>query len=101
VAGFGLAALDAAAILSIPERTLARRKKEKRLSAEESDRLVRLARIAALAESTLGSRAKASAWLAAGNTALGGRVPVSELDTDLGAEEVEAVLTRLSHGVVG
>ncbi len=101
VAGFGLAALDAAAILRIPERTLARRRKERRLSAEESDRLVRLARIAAYAESTLGSREKAAAWLAAGNRALGGRIPLSELDTDLGAEEVETVLTRLSHGVVG
>src|SRR5262245_12754209 len=43
VSGFHLGAGDAGTILRIPERTLARRRKEKRLSAEESDRLVRLA----------------------------------------------------------
>jgi putative toxin-antitoxin system antitoxin component (TIGR02293 family) len=98
---FELPALDAVAILRIPQRTLARRKKEKRLSAEESDRLVRLARIAALAEEVLGSRDAAGRWLAARNRALGGRTPLSELDTDPGAEEVESVLLRLAHGVVG
>lgn len=101
VAGFGLGAGEAGTILRIPERTLARRRKERRLSAEESDRLVRLARIAALAEEILGSREKAARWLSSGNRALGNRTPLSELDTDLGAEEVEAVLQRLAHGIVG
>ena len=101
VAGFGLGSADAGTILRIPERTLARRKKERRLSAEESDRLVRLARIAALAEEILGSREHAARWLGGPNRALGGRTPLSELDTDLGAEEIEAVLQRLSHGIVG
>lgn len=100
-AGFRLEALDAVSILRIPERTLARRKKEKRLSVEESDRLVRLARIAALAEETLGTREKAALWLSVRNRALGGETPLSRLDTDLGAEEVEAVLHRLAHGVIG
>jgi putative toxin-antitoxin system antitoxin component (TIGR02293 family) len=101
VSGFGLGAGDAVTILRIPERTLARRRKEKRLSADESDRLVRLARIAALAEEVLGSRDKAARWLVAENRALGGRAPLSELDTDLGAEEIETVLQRLAHGIVG
>ena len=100
-AAFELAGTDAVSILRIPRRTLARRKKEKRLSAEESDRLVRLARIAALAEEVLGGRDVAGRWLAAANRALGGRTPLSELDTDLGAEEVETVLLRLAHGIVG
>jgi putative toxin-antitoxin system antitoxin component (TIGR02293 family) len=100
-AAFELPALDAVSILRIPRRTLARRKKERRLSAEESDRLVRLARIAALAEEVLGSRDAAGRWLAAQNRGLGGRTPLSDLDTDLGAEEVESVLLRLAHGIVG
>ncbi len=100
-AAFELGAPDAVSILRIPPRTLARRRKEKRLSAEESDRLVRLARIAALAEEVLGSRETAGRWLAAPNRALGGRTPLSELDTDPGAEEVESVLLRLAHGIVG
>jgi putative toxin-antitoxin system antitoxin component (TIGR02293 family) len=99
--GFSIDGSAIVAILRIPQRTLARRKKERRLTAEESDRLFRLGRVATLAEEVLGSRAKATAWLHAGNRALGGTTPLSELDTDLGAEQVEAVLLRLAHGVVG
>jgi putative toxin-antitoxin system antitoxin component (TIGR02293 family) len=99
--GFGIESPAIASILGIPARTLARRKKERRLSPEESDRLFRLGRLAALAEEVLGTRAKASAWLHAGNRALGGATPLSQLDTDLGAEEVESALLRIAHGVVG
>lgn len=100
-AGFAIEAPAVASILGIPARTLARRKKERRLSPEESDRLFRLGRLAALAEQVLGSRARASAWLHAENRALGGATPLSELDTDLGAEQVESALLRLAHGVIG
>jgi len=99
--GFSIDGSAIVAILRIPQRTLARRKKERRLTAEESDRLFRLGRVATLAEEVLGSRAKATSWLHADNRALGGAAPLSELDTDLGAEQVEAVLLRLAHGVVG
>lgn len=97
--GFGLAGDDLTAILRIPARTLARRKKQRRFSAEESDRLFRLGRIATLAEETLGNRTKATQWLHSRNRALDNRTPLSELDTDLGAEQVESVLLRLAHGV--
>lgn len=97
--GFSIDGSTLVAILRIPRRTLARRKKDRRLTAEESDRLFRLGRVATLAEETLGSRARATAWLHTGNRALGGAIPLSELDTDLGAEQVEAVLLRLAHGV--
>ena len=97
--GFSIDGSTLVAILHIPQRTLARRKKERRLTAEESDRLFRLGRVATLAQETLGSRASATAWLHAANRALGGVAPLSELDTDLGAEQVEAVLLRLAHGV--
>ena len=99
--GFSIDGSAIVAILRIPQRTLARRKKERRLTAEESDRLFRLGRVATLAEETLGSREKATDWLHTGNRSLGGATPLSELDTDLGAEQVEAVLLRLAHGVVG
>lgn len=99
--GFAIEVPAVASILGIPARTLARRKKERRLSPEESDRLFRLGRLAALAEDVLGTRAKAAAWLHTANRALGGAVPLSRLDTDLGAEEVEATLLRLAHGVAG
>ena len=99
--GFSIDGSAIVAILRIPQRTLARRKKERRLTAEESDRLFRLGRVATLAEEILGSRAKATGWLHTAYRALGGATPLSELDTDLGAEQVEAVLLRLAHGDVG
>jgi len=85
--------------LRIPARTLARRRSVGRLSAGESDRLVRLGRIAALAEEVLGNRARAARWLRQSNRALGQAVPLRRLDTDLGAREVETVLLRIEHGV--
>ncbi len=87
------------ALLHLPARTLARRKRERRLRTDESDRLVRLGRIATLAEQVLGSRAKASSWLHRSNRALGNVPPLRQLDTDLGAREVEDLLIRIAHGV--
>src|SRR3989441_12202458 len=48
-------------VLHLPPRTLARRKKAHRLSADESDRLLRLARVAARAEDVFGSQERARA----------------------------------------
>jgi len=86
-------------VLHLPARTLARRKKARRLRADESDRLLRLARIAAYAEEVFGKREKAAAWLQKPNRALGGVVPLDLLDTDLGALQVEQILGRIEHGV--
>lgn len=86
-------------VLGIPPRTLARRKKERRLPAAESDRVLRVARIAAFAEDVLGEAGKAGRWLQKPNRALGGAIPLDQLDTDLGAERVSQVLGRIAHGV--
>ncbi|HEV8640806.1 MAG TPA: antitoxin Xre-like helix-turn-helix domain-containing protein [Methylomirabilota bacterium] len=86
-------------VLHLPPRTLARRKKARRLSADESDRLLRLARVAARAEEVLGSRERAGAWLRGTVRALGQVRPLDLLDTDLGAQQVERILGRIEHGV--
>jgi putative toxin-antitoxin system antitoxin component (TIGR02293 family) len=85
--------------LHLPPRTLARRKKARRLSAAESDRLLRLARVAARAEDVLGSQERAGAWLREPVRALGRVRPLDLLDTDLGAQQVERILGRIEHGV--
>jgi putative toxin-antitoxin system antitoxin component (TIGR02293 family) len=90
---------ELAAILDVPPRTLARRKKARRFSAAESDRLFRVGRIGALAEEVLGGRAKARGWLHRPNRALGSKTPLQMLDGDLGAAEAEAVLRRIEFGV--
>ena len=86
-------------VLDLPLRTLARRKRERRLHANESDRLLRLGRIATLAEEVLGSREKAVAWLRKPNKALGGASPLDRLDTDIGTEQVDQVIFRIAYGV--
>jgi len=88
-----------ALVLRIPPRTLARRRRERRLRPDESDRLFRVARIAALAEEALGGRDRAARWLKRPNRALGNAIPLDHLDTDLGARQVEDILGRISHGI--
>jgi putative toxin-antitoxin system antitoxin component (TIGR02293 family) len=86
-------------VLALPARTLARRRVERWLRADESDRLFRVSRIAALAEVTLGTRERAVQWLRRPNRALGNQPPLRQLDTDLGSRQVEEILVRTAHGV--
>jgi putative toxin-antitoxin system antitoxin component (TIGR02293 family) len=97
--GFEIGMSDLVAVLHVPARTLARRRRQKRLRADESDRLFRLGRIAALAEEVLGSREKATRWLHQPNRALASAVPLRQLDTEVGARQVEDLLLRIAHGV--
>ncbi len=86
--------------LSIPPRTLSRRlANHSRLTHEESDRTLRMARVVALAKEILGSEEKASRWLSNPNRALGGRVPFDLLDTDVGVRSVEEILERIAYGI--
>jgi putative toxin-antitoxin system antitoxin component (TIGR02293 family) len=98
-ARFGIPQESLVRVLHLPPRTLARRKKARRLSAAESDRLLRLARVAARAEDVFGSQERAGAWLRGTVRALGSVRPVDLLDTDLGAQQVERILGRIEHGV--
>jgi putative toxin-antitoxin system antitoxin component (TIGR02293 family) len=87
-------------VLGIPSRTLARRKSEGRFQPEESDRLLRTARIYARVIEVFESDARAaSEWLTTPQTALGGLLPLELVRTELGAREVEALLDRLEQGV--
>jgi putative toxin-antitoxin system antitoxin component (TIGR02293 family) len=95
---FGIGASEMLRILRLPSRTLARRKKTGVLSADESDRLVRFARIGGLAEEVLGSSVPAGRWLREPNPALGNTAPICWLDTDIGVKEIEQLLIRIAHG---
>lgn len=90
---------ELAQALAIPERTLARRKREGLLSAEESAKMVRFARTVERAEAVFEDVESALAWLQSPNAALGGNTPLSLLDTDLGADSVLDTLGRIEHGV--
>lgn len=95
----GLTHRDLLAVLGTAARTLARRKQGRHLSPLESDRLYRLARVTQLAAEALGGVDKARAWLGRANRSLGGPTPLSLLDTEIGARQVEEALTRINHGM--
>ncbi|MBX5480807.1 MAG: DUF2384 domain-containing protein [Myxococcaceae bacterium] len=90
---------EVAATLSIPRSNVTRRKSEGRFKREESEKALRLGRVAVRAEEVLGSMEKAYRWLRAPNPALGGKRPIEMLDVDLGAEKVEDILGRIDYGV--
>lgn len=86
--------------LIIPRRTLAHRSaKGERLSREESDRAVRVARTAAMAEIVFGEPARAWRWLRKPKERFDGRTPCEMLATEAGARLVEEMLVQLDHGM--
>jgi putative toxin-antitoxin system antitoxin component (TIGR02293 family) len=91
--------LELARALNIPERTLARRKREGTLNSEESAKLLRLARAVGRANEIFESPDAARHWLKSPNSALAGFTPLSMLDTEIGAESVLDTLGRIEHGV--
>jgi putative toxin-antitoxin system antitoxin component (TIGR02293 family) len=96
----GLPASALAELIQIPIRTLTRRKSEGKFAPEESDRLVRAARVFGRAmELFEGDGDAARAWLTARQPALGGLVPLQLARTDVGAGEVESLIGRLEQGI--
>lgn len=91
---------EVSGLLGIPQRTLTRRKAEGRFSQEESDRLLRSARLfARTLELFEGDVEAARDWLSRPSEALGGLTPIELAPTDLGTREVEALVDRLEQGV--
>jgi putative toxin-antitoxin system antitoxin component (TIGR02293 family) len=85
----------------VPKATFARRAKsaEKRLSPEESDRVVRLARIWRLAMTCWKNEADARDFLTRKHMLLNGRTPLDvAAGSETGAAEVERVIGRLIYG---
>jgi putative toxin-antitoxin system antitoxin component (TIGR02293 family) len=81
-------------------RTIVRLQKEQKpLNATWSDRLYRLARVAALAQDVFESSETATNWLKRPNRALSGQSPIDLLDTDAGTEQVVELLDRIEYGV--
>lgn len=91
---------DAVSLVQISSRTLSRRKEEGRLHPDESDRLIRAARIFAFTlELFDGDAVSARRWLTTAQPALGGSTPIVYASTEVGAREVEALIGRIEHGI--
>lgn len=87
------------AAVNLSPRTMERRRLQKRMTTDESQKIARFARIVALGDEVFADPQVTSQWLQRANRALCGIAPIDLLDTDDGAREVEAVLMRLEHGV--
>ncbi len=92
---------ELAAKLGISPRTVRdQRKKAGRLSRDNTEKLVRIARIQRQARKIFTTDDAVSQWLASPAPALDGVAPIDMLDTDVGAREVEAVLNGIAYGNV-
>ena len=85
--------------LGISKATLHRRKLAGRLEPDESDRVVRFARLMGKAVEVFESDQTARAWLSSPQYGLGGETPLDYATTELGAREVENLLGRIDHSV--
>ena len=91
---------EVAQLLSITPSTLNRRKKEGQLHPDESDRVVRFARLKDAALTLMRDDDQAAvAWLQTPLDILGGESPLDYATTELGARDVEDLIGRLRHGV--
>jgi putative toxin-antitoxin system antitoxin component (TIGR02293 family) len=88
-----------AAKLCISRSTLQRRKVAGRLTPDESDKVLRFARLLEHATGVFGDVDKARAWLKHPQYGLGGAVPLDYAETEIGAREVDDLLGRIDYGV--
>ena len=82
----------------VPKTTLQRRRNQ-RLTLEESERLERLARIAALADEVWEEPELAREFLTSPQPQLGGKRPIDLARTDLGTRQVEDLLLRIEYAL--
>jgi putative toxin-antitoxin system antitoxin component (TIGR02293 family) len=85
--------------LGLSRATLHRRKAGGRLTTDESDKVVRFARLLGHAVHLFGGAEEARLWLKAPQRGLGGAVPLDYAETETGAREVENLLGRIDYGV--
>lgn len=84
----------------VPRRTLQhRRARKENLSREESDRAVRLARLAALTERIFGDHKEGMLWLRSPKRRFRGRTPVDMMATETGSRLVEEALYQIDEGM--
>jgi len=86
-------------VANIPQRTLTRRKKEGRFKPDESERVLRLARLYEQAMKVFKRKESVQQWFQSSVKGLGGKTPLEFADTEPGAQEVEDMLGRIADGV--
>lgn len=94
----GESALKLMRIIESNERTAQRRREQGALTADESDRIARIARVIQRAIEAFGDKIQAREWIKRPNRALQGFAPLGLLGTDAGAALVTDELGRIEYG---
>jgi len=95
----GIAAEKLYPLLGLSKATMHRRKAEGKLKPDESDRVIRFARLFGMALEVFHDPDYARTWLKHPQHGLGGAIPLEYARTEVGAREVENLMGRIEHGV--
>lgn len=96
----GLTKVELGQILGISPEKSVHQDQRKALSHTESEHLLRLATVLALAADTLGDMTAAISWMRSPHPELNNVSPLSLLDTAPGAQSVRRVLASISYGIL-
>ena len=90
---------ELSARLGLSRAAIEKRKATGRLTPDESGKVVCYARLLGHAVHLFGGLDEARSWLKAPQRGLHGAVPLDYAKTDLGAREVENLLTQMAYGI--
>jgi putative toxin-antitoxin system antitoxin component (TIGR02293 family) len=95
----GITFTEVSEVIISPRTLKHRRSRGEALSEEESDRVVRMARILGQAEGIFSNRDKALLWLRTPDDRFDDRTPLSMLRTESGGRLVEEMLWQIAEGI--
>lgn len=86
-------------VMNISASTLGRRRKEGYFKKNESERLMRAARLFEHAANVFRNEEKARRWLNTSHRKFGGDTPIEHAETEPGAHHVDTILGRIEYGI--
>jgi putative toxin-antitoxin system antitoxin component (TIGR02293 family) len=95
----GIGNTEMAGIVRTSERTLRRYSANQKLNAEQSERVIELAKVYSRGEEVFGSLEGFREWMNSTVLAVGNKKPKELLDTSLGIEMIMDELGRIEHGI--
>lgn len=95
----GINAIEMAGIIRTSDRTLRRYSPKQKLNAEQSERVIELAKVYSRGEEVFGSLDAFREWMNSTVMALGNKKPKEFLDTSMGIEMLMEELGRIEHGI--
>jgi putative toxin-antitoxin system antitoxin component (TIGR02293 family) len=99
VVATGISTLEMAEIVRTSDRTLRRYSPKQKLNAEQSERVIELAKIYSRGEEVFGTLDAFKEWMNSTVMALGNKRPKEFLDTSMGIEMLMDELGRIEHGI--